>query len=90
MGRISEIKGSPFIAELFKRLGPTPIETVFVGGAGLWGEASETDLVLEKEIRKYADVFHQNILSQFVPKAIGAAAFFVGNSIHDVFSSCHA
>ena len=90
MGRISEIKGSPFIAELFKRLGPTPIETVFVGGAGLWGEASETDLALEAAIREYADVFHQNILSQFVPKAIGAAAFFVGNSIHDVFSSSHA
>ena len=90
MGRISEIKGSPFIAELFKRLGPTPIETVFVGGAGLWGEASETDLALEEEIREYTDVFHQNILSQFVPKAIGAAAFFVGNSIHDVFSSSHA
>ena len=90
MGRISEIKGSPFIAALFKRLGPTPIETVFVGGAGLWGEASKTDLALEKEIREYTDVFHQNILSQFVPKAIGAAAFFVGNGIHDVFSSSHA
>ena len=90
MGRISEIKGSPFIAELFKRLEPTPIETVFVGGAGLWGEASEADLALEEEIREYTDLFHQNILPQFVPKAIGPAAFFVGNSIHDVFSSSHA
>ena len=90
MGRISEIKGSPFIAKLFKALKPTPMETVFVGGAGLWGEASETDLALEAEIRKYTDVFHQNIISQFVPKAIGTAAFFVGNSIHDVFSSSHA
>ena len=90
MGRISEIKGSPFIATLFKRLEQTPIETVFVGGAGLWGGASETDLALEAEIREYTDVFHQNILPPFVPKAIGAAAFFVGNSIHDVFSSCHA
>ena len=90
MGRISEIKGSPFIAELFKRLEPTPIETVFVGGARLWGEASETDIALEDEIREYTDVFHQNILAPFVPKAIGAAAFFVGNSIHDVFSSSHA
>lgn len=90
MGRISEIKGSPFIAELFKALAPTPMETVFVGGAGLWSEASEADLALEAEIRKHADVFHQNILPQFVPKAIGAASFFVGNTIHDVFSSCHA
>ena len=90
MGRISEIKGSPFIAELFKRLDPTPIETVFVGGAGLWGEANEADLALEAEIREYTDIFHQNIPAQFVPKAIGVAAFFVGNSVHDVFSSSHA
>ena len=90
MGRISEIKGSPFIAELFKALAPTPMQTVYVGGAGLWGEASEVDLALEAEIREYTDVFHQNILPSFVPKAIGGAAFFVGNAIHDVFSSCHA
>ena len=90
MGRISEIKGSPFIAELFKALAPTPMQTVYVGGAGLWGEASEVDLALEAEIREYTDVFHQNILPSFVPKAIGGAAFFVGNTIHDVFSSCHA
>ena len=90
MGRISEIKGSPFIAELFEALAPTPMETVFIGGAGLWSEASEAELALEVEIRKHADVFHQNILPQFVPKAIGGASFFVGNTIHDVFSSCHA
>ena len=90
MGRVSEIKGSPFIAELFEALAPTPMQTVFVGGAGLWGDASETDLALEKKIREYTDVFHQNILPSFVPKAIGAASFFVGNTIHDVFSSCHA
>ena len=90
MGLISEIKGSPFIAALFKMLAPTPIETVYVGGAGLWGETSETDLALEAEIRASADIFHQNLLPQFVPKAIGAASFFVGNALHDVFSSCHA
>ena len=90
MGRISEIKGSGFIAELFKALAPTPMETVYVGGAGLWGEASEADLALEVDIREYTDVFHQNILPQFVPQAIGGASFFVGNTIHDVFSSCHA
>ena len=66
------------------------METVYVGGAGLWGEATETDLALESEIREHADVFHQNIMPEFVPKAIGAASFFTGNTIHDVFSSCHA
>ena len=90
MGRISKIKGSPFIAELFEALAPTPMQTVYVGGAGLWGEASEAELALEKKIREYTDVFHQNILPSFVPKAIGAASFFSGNTIHDVFSSCHA
>ena len=35
-------------------------------------------------------MFYQNIPPQFVPKAIGAASFFVGSSIHDVFSSSHA
>ena len=25
-----------------------------------------------------------------MPKAIGSASFFSGNTIHDVFSSCHA
>ena len=90
MGRISEIKGSPFIVELFEALDQTPMETVFVGGAGLWGEECEADLALEAEIQEHTDIFHQNILPQFVPKAIGAASFFVGNSIHDVFSSCHA
>lgn len=90
MGLISEIKGSGFIAELFKALAPTPVETVYVGGAGLWGEASEKDLALELEIREYTDLFHQNIPPEYVPKAIGGASFFVGNTIHDVFSSSHA
>ena len=90
MGRTSEIKGSEFIAELFKSLAPTLMETVYVGGAGLWGEASEADLALEAEIREYTDIFHQNILPEFVPKAIGASSFFVGDTIHDVFSSSHA
>lgn len=90
MGRISEVKGSAFIAELFRLLGDTPIATVYVGGAELWGKASAGDLGLEAEIREYTDIFYQNILPQYVPKAIGGASFFVGNSIHDVFSSSHA
>ena len=63
MGRISEIKNSGFVAELFKRLAPTAMETVYVGGAALWGGASEADLLLEAEIREYADIFYENIPS---------------------------
>ena len=76
MGRISEIKGSPFIAELFQKLAPLPIETVYVGGAALWGAASEVDLALEAEIREFADVFHGCLLPAYVPGAIGEASFF--------------
>ena len=90
MGRISDFKGSEFVAELFRLLADTPIETVYVGGAKLWGEASEPDMVLEAKIREYTDIFYQNILPQYVPKAIGTVSFFVGNSIHDVFSSSQA
>ena len=90
MGRISEIKGSPFIAELFKRLSPLPVETAYVGGATLWGDASETDLVLEAEIREHADYFFQNAYPADVPKMLADATYFVGSSMHDVFSSCHA
>ena len=90
MGRISEIKGSAFIAKLFRLLADTPIETVYVGGAKLWGEAAEGDLMLEAEIREYTDTFYENVLPQYVPEAIGSASFFVGSTIHDVFSSCHA
>ena len=90
MGRISEIKGSAFIAELFRLLADTPIETVYVGGAKLWGEANAGDLGLEAEIRQYTDTFYENLLPRYVPKAIGAASFFAGSSIQDVFSSCHA
>ena len=90
MGRISEIKGSAFIAELFRLLSDTPIETAYVGGAKLWGEANAGDLMLEAEIREYTDTFYENILPRYVPEAIGAASFFVGSTIYDVFSSCHA
>ena len=75
---------------LFRLLADTPIETVYVGGAKLWGEAAESDLMLEAEIRKYTDVFHENVQPRYVPEAIGAASFFVGSTIYDVFSSCHA
>ena len=90
IGRISEIKGSAFVAELFRLLADTPIETVYVGGAKLWGEANAGDLVLEAEIREYTDIFHENVPPRYVPEAIGAASFFVGSTIYDVFSSCHA
>ena len=90
MGRISEIKGSAFIAEVFRLLADTPIETVYVGGAKLWGESNAGDLALEAEIREYTDIFHENVLPRYVPEAIGAASFFVGSTIYDVFSSCHA
>ena len=90
LGRISEIKGSPFIAELFKLLSPLPVETAYIGGASLWGEASEVDAALETEIREHADVFHQNILPEFVPKALADSTYFTGAAIHDVFSSSHA
>ena len=90
MGRISEIKGSAFVAELFRLLADTPIETVYVGGSKLWGEAAAGDLVLEAEIRDYTDIFYENVLPRYVPEAIGAASFFVGSTIYDVFSSCHA
>ena len=89
MGRISEIKGSGFVAELFRLLADTPIETVYVGGSKLWGEAAAGDLVLEAEIRDYTDIFYENVLPRYVPEAIGAASFFVGSTIYDVFSSCH-
>ena len=90
MGRISEIKGSGFVAELFRLLADTPIETVYVGGAKLWGEANAGDLELEAEIRDYTDTFYENVLPRYVPETIGAASFFVGSTIYDVFSSCHA
>ena len=89
MGRISEIKGSGFIAELYKALAPTTMETVYVGGAELWGETTDAEKTLESEIRQHTDVFHQNILPEFVPKAIGAASFFVANTIHDVSALSH-
>ena len=89
MGRISEVKGSVFVAELFRLLAGTPIETVYVGGSKLWGEANAGDLELEAEIREYTDTFHENVLPRYVPEAIGAASFFVGGTIYDVFSSCH-
>lgn len=90
MGRISEIKGSPFIAELFKILSPLPVETAYVGGATLWGDATETELALEAEIKGYADYFFQNIYPTDVPKPLTDATYFVGSSMHDVFSSSHA
>ena len=89
MGRISEVKGSAFVAELFRLLADTPIETVYVGGSKLWGAANAGDLVLEAEIRDYTDIFCENVLPRYVPEAIGAASFFVGSTIYDVFSSCH-
>ena len=90
MGLISKIKNSGFVAELFKRLATTPMETVYVGGASLWSEASEADLVIEAEIREYADLFHENIRPELVPRAIGAASFFTASTIHDVSACCHA
>ena len=89
MGRISKIKNSSFVAELFELLSPTQVETVYIGGAGLWGAADPDDLEIEERIRDFTDVFYENMQPVHVPKAVGASAIFVAATIHDVSALSH-
>ena len=91
VGRISPIKNSEFIRDLFLKLKSVKnVKTVYVGGATLWGNEIREDLLLEHEIRDVADTFVSNVPQSELAFYMGQSSFFVANNIHEVFSESHA
>lgn len=89
-GWISSAKNSEFIRDLYTALKPKNIETVYVGGNTLWGFANKENLKIEQEIRDVTDTFVDSAPQHVLAQYLANAAFFVGNTMHDTFSGCHA
>ena len=89
-GWISSDKNSEFIRDLYRALHETKLKTVYVGGNTLWGFNRKSNMRLEHDIRSLTDIFVENAPQDKLAKYVGEAAFFVGNTMHDTFSGCHA
>lgn len=90
VGRISEVKNSVFIRDLFHELrGISQVRTVYIGGCSLWGNVSKVDMSLEHEIRGVTDLFLGSVPIDEVAKHLGYSTFFVGANYHDMFSESH-
>ena len=87
IGRISTCKNSQKVVEIFRALKECPIKTVYIGDAGLWGEARWQDKVIEREMRTVADEFHGNLAQVPLSRSIASMGCGVFDSFHD---SCSA
>ena len=91
VGRISSIKNSEFIRDLFAKLQPIKgVSTCYVGGASLWGGQLRSDVMLELEIRNVVDVFVENCPQSVLAGYFGQSSFFVANNFHETFSESQA
>lgn len=92
MGLVSRIKNTEFIVELFQALQGTPIRTVYLGNASLWGNAIKSnDLVwngaleLEEELRDVTDLFIGGATRSKVAEILSEASIYVGNTLHGTY-----
>ncbi|MDE0686178.1 MAG: hypothetical protein OXI63_24900, partial [Candidatus Poribacteria bacterium] len=92
MGLVSRIKQTEFIIELFHALQATPIRTVYLGNASLWGNAiKENELVwkgsleLEQKLRDVTDLFVGGTTRSIVAQVLSKASIYVGNTIHGTY-----
>ncbi len=86
MSRISTQKNTQKVVEVFKLLKDTPIETVFAGGASLWGFSRKQDLEIEQELRSVSNRFYHNLTQLPLGKLLASC----GCAMFDVFHDCCA
>ena len=87
LGRISTVKNSGKVIEIFQALKDLPVETVYIGDAALWGESAEEDKILEVEMRCVADKYYKNQPFASLLKLLGGYSCAIFDSFHD---SCSA
>lgn len=87
VGRISTTKNSQKIADLFQALKAYPIETVYIGDAGLWGDVNALDKSIELQIQQVADRYYPNQTLKTLMQQLNGYACGVFDSFHD---SCSA
>ena len=87
IGRISTCKNSQKIVEIFRVLKEYPIKTVYIGDAGLWGDARWQDKTIEMEMRAVVDEFHGSLAQIPLSRGIGSMGCGIFDSFHD---SCSA
>ena len=92
MGLVSKVKNTEFIVELFRALKATPIRTVYLGNASLWGNTIKgNDLVwngalkLEEELRDVTDLFVGAATRSEVAEVLSEACIYVGNTTHGTY-----
>ena len=73
--------------EIFRALKAHPIQTVYIGGAALWGDARWQDKAIEREMRVVVDEFHGSLAQVPLSRAIASMACGLFDSFHD---SCSA
>ena len=87
LGRISTVKNSGKVIEIFQALKDLPIETVYIGDAALWGESAGEDKILEAEMRFVADKYYSNQPLTSLLKLLSGYSCAIFDSFHD---SCSA
>ena len=86
-GRISTTKNSGNIIDIFNALKSEPIETVYIGDAGLWGNSAPADKALEMEMRQAVDTYYKSQSYMELLNLLSGYSFALFDSFHD---SCSA
>lgn len=89
-GRISRIKNSGFLVEVFKRLTALGIETAYYGSASLWGNSEVLeDSKIERSIKDNVQRFEGSVPRTVLAGLFANASVIIGKTTHDVYSSTH-
>lgn len=89
-GLTSPGKNITSIVELYDRLRTESIETIYIGGADLWGTPQMEYSELEYEVSLVAKRHIRSLPPHQFAVELSKAGFVAGTTIHDVFCSGHA
>lgn len=91
-GRISHIKNSQFLIDVFRAVkSELKVETAYYGAADLWGNKPDPfDTFIEAEIKATVDTFSGNISREKLASKFSRALIYISKTTHDVYSSTHA
>ena len=87
MGRISTVKNSLKIAEIFQVLRDKPIKTVYIGSAALWGSPSNKDERIERKIGLAADECYSGLSSLGIGRLLAKMSCGIFDTFHDSAST---